>query len=131
VAESGRRGDQGHVENIGTTAFNISKVQVSGLKFTTPALAGEESIKYLDVNVPLANTETVLEETYDEQSVARKKPIVPFVGHYPPKTAYTHTFQFVAKRDPAKWILLRIDFELKRQNEYAPDGTAWWGQICE
>lgn len=118
-------------ENIGTTAFDISRVRVRGWEFPAIALEGEEVARYIDVNSIQAKVSTFFDKTYDQSTLSEDAIWAPFLGHYPPGVVWKHSFQFVMKQIPDKWALLMVQL-YEQGNESTPiDATYSWESVCQ
>lgn len=117
------------LENIGTTAFNISKARLRAWQFPAIVLGEQESTKYVDVN-DIQKRSPFLESIYNSPSnnVIEK----PFLGHYPPGAVWTNSFDFIIKRDPNTWVLFMLEvYEKGDDNADAlADATYSWDVIC-
>jgi hypothetical protein len=117
-------------ENIGSVAFDISKVRVRGWIFSTITLEDKEIAKYLDVNAILAKETPFFERTFENKEGAFPMGWAPFLGHYPPGATWKHSFQFVMKPVLNNWVLFLVEIYEKGNDEEPLDATYQWELIC-
>jgi hypothetical protein len=116
-------------ENMGTTAFDISRVRVRGWEFAAVPLDDIELAKYMDVNT-IARETPFFERTYEVKEGDDSTNWTPFLGHYPPGTVWKQSFQFAMKRIPNKWALFMVEFYEKGKEDKAIDATYSWDALC-
>jgi hypothetical protein len=120
---------EAHIENIGITSFDITKVAVRGWLFEARE-QGDEIATYLRMEDLQINGELFFNEEYTDTYLSYDNTKIPFLARYPPGARFFHTFQWRMNHTPGKWVLFRLDFHTKDGTIEKQWYTGRWSQLC-
>jgi len=113
-------------QNTGNSSFDISKIHLRGwlcdkMQDTT------KEVTFLDIDEVQNSGKKIFDKTYESNGA---RGLLPFIIHYPPNSAFNHSFDWEVKNIGNKWICFEIEFFKDGENIQPKWVASSWDRVC-
>lgn len=112
------------LENTGKSAFTVERVVTRVWKFP---LQEDKAVEFVDLD-RIEAQEPVFQKEFPDPAFGDKARWYPFLGRHRSGETYSHSFQFLFKKEVGAWIFVKTEIFIEGEAE--PEVAGMWDSIC-